>query len=208
MRSAAARTGLAAVSLFVTAATATTLSAQVRAGQGRGGPPTTFQHGTWSRGPGTYEVTVCASGCTINGDVGHYVSFTVRAWGAGGGGGSAAKADDPAQHGRNAGGGGGYSVADDLNAGQPGAAGTGLGESLANGTQMPGKPGVRGVQPSGCDGGAGGAGAGIGVNNNGGAGGSGGYYHHLVAPTCTAKSDNYGATYAGSGGNGLVRIDW
>ncbi len=42
--------------------------------------------GSWTRGPGTYTVTICDAGCTITAPADKRLDLTVETWGAGGGG--------------------------------------------------------------------------------------------------------------------------
>lgn len=63
-------------------------------------------HGTWEKGPGTYHVTLCASGCTINGAPGTTINLAIETWGAGGGGGGGQSAFS-GKYGTSGGGGGG-----------------------------------------------------------------------------------------------------
>ena len=67
-------------------------------------------HGTWMQGPGTYAVTVCASGCIITGAPGTTINLAIEAWGAGGGGGGGQEAltGPNGTSGGGGGGGGGY----------------------------------------------------------------------------------------------------
>lgn len=64
-------------------------------------------HGTWEKGPGTYTVTLCSSGCIINGAPGTTINVVVEVWSAGGGGGSGGGVSAGDDHGSAGGGGGG-----------------------------------------------------------------------------------------------------
>jgi len=74
------------------------------------------KHGSWTQGPGTYTVTVCAppATCTIPGTAGQSIEITFEVWGGGGGGGaggpaySGAPEDTQGGNGGGGGGGGGY----------------------------------------------------------------------------------------------------
>lgn len=63
-------------------------------------------HGTWMQGPGAYVVTVCESGCTINGAPATTIMLTIETWGAGGGGGGG-QPQFSGKYGTTGGGGGG-----------------------------------------------------------------------------------------------------
>ena len=67
------------------------------------------KHGASTYGPGTYTVTVCASGpsCTIYGTPGQLIPITFEVWGAGGGGGGGQTGWFGQREGGNGGGGGG-----------------------------------------------------------------------------------------------------
>lgn len=64
-------------------------------------------HGTWMQGPGTYTLTVCESGCIINGAPGTTINMAIETWGAGGGGGGGQYNLGTEKHGTSGGGGGG-----------------------------------------------------------------------------------------------------
>ena len=69
------------------------------------------KHGELTFGPGTYTVTVCASGpsCTIYGTPGQLIPITFEVWGAGGGGGGGQPRNNyQGGNGGGGGGGGGY----------------------------------------------------------------------------------------------------
>lgn len=68
--------------------------------------PAAVTHGTWEKGPGTYTVTLCSSGCTIDGAPGTTINVVIEVWSAGGGGGRGG-AMNVATHGSAGGGGGG-----------------------------------------------------------------------------------------------------
>lgn len=70
----------------------------------------TRSHGTWSEGPGTYDVTLCSVGsCTIHGAPGQVIPITFEVWGAGGGGGGGEQSKSSSGgNGGGGGGGGGY----------------------------------------------------------------------------------------------------
>lgn len=69
--------------------------------------PVAVTHGTWMQGPGTYTLTVCDSGCVINGAPGTTINLAIETWGAGGGGGGGQYNRGAAKHGTSGGGGGG-----------------------------------------------------------------------------------------------------
>lgn len=74
-------------------------------------PPVPIVHGTWSKGPGEYEFSVCPSGCNINASPGQSVPVTIETWGGGGGGASGKPAFATPGDGGGGGGGGGYGKA-------------------------------------------------------------------------------------------------
>ena len=66
-------------------------------------------HGTWEKGhPGTYHVTICESGCTINGAPGSTINLAIETWGGGGGGGGGGQTFRGKYGTSGGGGGGGY----------------------------------------------------------------------------------------------------
>ncbi|MDB4906825.1 MAG: hypothetical protein JWO05_1609 [Gemmatimonadetes bacterium] len=97
---------LAASMLFVVAAT--NVHGQLSAAPQHATKAMPVSHGSWTRGPGTYTLTVCAQQtCDIHGSAGQTVGILVEAWGGGGGGGTGSSSGGIGPKGGSGGGGGG-----------------------------------------------------------------------------------------------------